>query len=645
MFHHQTQIVLTLLTLLTACWASAPKTHELYYNVEYTTANPDGVFSRQVISFNGTWPLPTLEFDVGDRVILHLHNGLDDGSTTSLHFHGLKMKGVNHMDGPVGVTQCPISPGDTMVYDFILQHAGTYWYHSHSGSQYSDGLRGVLVVHDKEQEKNYNYDEELVWSVSDWYHLSSSELVARQLTRYNPTGAEPVPQNMLFNDSRNVTMNIDYDTTYLIRIANVGIMVSQFLSIPGYEFEIIEVDGVYTKPQKADMIYLTVGQRMSILLKTRSKDAKVKKNIAIITSFDISMLDVLPSDLQYSEITYLQYDEKLPNPPMPKWVDDQDSFEPFDDTTLVPFVPRPILPDPDHRIELVLHMENLGDGVNYAFFNQHTYVAPKVPTLLTALSAPDDLKNDARIYGSNTNSFVLSAGEIVEIVINNEDDNKHPMHLHGHQFQIIERSPAYEDPVHYNPDDNTKKPEFPAMRDTVLVEGNGYLVLRFAANNPGVWFFHCHLDFHLEQGLAITLIEAPDMIDIKLPENQVNICKNSNVPHEGNAAGNTKNFLDLHGEYKQPEPLPDGFTLKGYIALAVCTVIALYGLYTIFEFGVRDIRATEIEKIIKEKKVTARYIEILEQLKMETNESDPKYLEYEGLLEQVVIINDKLSQL
>ncbi|GAV29731.1 hypothetical protein PMKS-003233 [Pichia membranifaciens] len=637
--------VVWLSTFGAAAGAAAAVTHEFYYKVQYVLANPDGVHEKEVISFNGTWPLPTIEVNKGDRVKLHLINGLED-STTSLHFHGLFMKGVGYMDGPVGVTQCPISPGGSMLYDFKVEQSGTYWYHSHSGSQYSDGFRGLFIIHDEEQEAKYTFDKQLSWSVSDWYHLPSAELVKKQLTRYNPTGAEPIPQNLLFNDSRNVTIGIDYDTTYLIRIANIGIMVSQFFSIPGYEFEIVEVDGVYTEQKKAKLAYLTVGQRMSILLKTKSK-SDAKSNVIIVTSMDRSMLDTVPVDLELNSINYLVYDESIPMPELPSWIDDQDSFEPINDLDLVPSSHTPLLAEPDHRISLLLHMENLGDGVNYAFLNNYTYVAPKVPTLLTALSAPDSLINDARIYGSNTNSFVLKKDETVEIVINNEDDNKHPMHLHGHQFQIIARSKDFEEPVHYDPDKQDSFAEFPIMRDTVYVEGNGYLVIRFVADNPGVWFFHCHLDFHLEQGLAVTLVEAPDYLDKYIPDDHLQTCERSNMPTKGNAAGNDQDFLNLHGEYVQPAPLPAGFTPKGYVALFTCTAAALYGIWSIYVFGMNDISVTEAGKIDNEKRVMQKYIEILERLKMKSVESrsaEPS-AEIEKMLKQVIALNDKLSQL
>lgn len=633
-----------LVLLITPIFA---KLQEFYFNVEYTIANPDGVFPKKVISFNGTWPLPTIEINKGDQVKLHLINGLPDAST-SLHFHGLKMKGLNHMDGPVGVTQCPINPGLSFTYDFTVQQSGTFWYHSHSGSQYSDGLRGLFVVHDVEKESNYKFDHQLSWSISDWYHLQSKELIQHQLTRYNPTGGEPIPQNILFNDSRNVTIPIEYDTTYLIRIANIGLMVSQFFSIPGYEFEIIEVDGTYTKPVKTKMAYLTVGQRISILLKTKSKQDDVNSNILILTSLESSILDSVPDDLELNSLNYLIYDDALPLPELPEWANDQNSFSDrlVDEMNLVPFVPKPLLPEPDHRIELTLHMDILGDGINYAFFNNFTYVAPKTPTLLTAIGAPKDLVKDSRIYGSNTNSFILNSDDIIEIVINNEDNNKHPMHMHGHVFQVLKRSESFEDPVHYDPNDDTETfPEFPLVRDTVHVEGNGYLVLRFKADNPGVWFFHCHLDFHLEQGLAITLIEAPDLIDVTLPEDQINNCIAAGMPVKANAAGNSKDFLNLDGETLQPKPLPLGFTWEGYVALFVCTLTAFYGLWTIYVFGMRDVLISEHDKIVNERKVTSKYIEILGNLRDNNVGNEILYNEYDSLLKQVVVINSKLSHL
>lgn len=126
-----------------------------------------------------------------------------------------------------------------------------------------------------------------------------------------------------------------------------------------------------------------------------------------------------------------------------------------------------------------------------AFFNDVTYVEPKVPTLYTVLSTGNNA-TDSRIYGSNTNSFILAKDEVVEIILNNNDPGKHPFHLHGHAFQAIVRSE--EEAGAYVA--NETFPQTPMRRDTILVRPNGNIVLRFKADNPGVWLFHCHIEWY-----------------------------------------------------------------------------------------------------------------------------------------------------
>ena len=87
------------------------------------------------------------------------------------------------------------------------------------------------------------------------------------------------------------------------------------------------------------------------------------------------------------------------------------------------------------------------------------------------------------VYGDYTNSYVLEKGDVVEIVLNNDDAGKHPFHLHGHNFQAVYRGP--EDDGHYNPANMTDFPAMPMRRDTLMVRPNGNFVIRFVADNPG----------------------------------------------------------------------------------------------------------------------------------------------------------------
>lgn len=150
-----------------------------------------------------------------------------------------------------------------------------------------------------------------------------------------------------------------------------------------------------------------------------------------------------------------------------------------------------LLPAADHTITLNVTMNNLIDGANYAFFNDITYVRPKVPTLYTALTT-GEFADDAAVYGVNAHAFVLEHMAIVDIVLNNMDPGKHPFHLHGHNFQTIHRSA--EEAGSYDPSaPNPTPPRIPMRRDVVLAPPNGNVVIRFRADNPGIWLYHCHL--------------------------------------------------------------------------------------------------------------------------------------------------------
>ena len=84
----------------------------------------------------------------------------------------------------------------------------------------------------------------------------------------------------------------------------------------------------------------------------------------------------------------------------------------------------------------------------------------------------------------------IANGERVELIMVNQTGMPHPMHLHGHEFQVVEI-------------DGKRFPG--AVRDTVLVPPGRRVVIAFDANNPGLWAFHCHLLYHLDAGMFTTL--------------------------------------------------------------------------------------------------------------------------------------------
>ncbi|OAA59567.1 ferrooxidoreductase [Niveomyces insectorum RCEF 264] len=586
----------------TALPAALAKTVTYNFTVSWVTANPDGLQERQVIGINDAWPLPVIEVDKGDRLVVHMHNALGDKST-SIHFHGMFQNGTNEMDGASMVTQCPIPPGSSFTYNFTVNQNGTYWYHCHTDYCYPDGYRQALIVHDSEAPFANSFAKEFTITLSDWYHDLMTDLSRQFMSVFNPTGAEPIPDAFLFNDAQNVSLAVQPNTTYLLRLINTGNFVAQYFYVEGMNVTIVEVDGVYTEPQTADVLYIHIAQRYAVLVTTPPASAGVT-SLQMVTIADADLLDVVPPALQLNQTNWLVLDDSAPRAPAEITVDTSDDLNPFDDLTLVPYDGMPLLPEPDIQVNVTVFMVNLITGANYAELNNITYTPPKVPTLYTALSAgAPELASQDVIYGTYTHPVVLAHNQVVEIVLNNADGGSHPFHLHGHNFQVIDRAPPLGpdfndfvdlDPVYYDPDNHTAFPAVPIRRDVIVLPPNGYVVMRFVADNPGIWLFHCHIDWHLASGLAMTFVEAPELLATgdyaSIPDDHYAACDAASVPAAGNAAGNTHNFLDLAGQPVQPADLPGGFTARGRVAMAFSILSALLGIVSLVVYGLADLK-------------------------------------------------------
>ncbi|CAK7222757.1 hypothetical protein SBRCBS47491_004968 [Sporothrix bragantina] len=585
---------------------------EYDFNITWVLHNPDGLQLRPIIGINDYWPPPIIRATVGDRLVVHVHNQLGNQST-SLHFHGLFLENATHMDGAVQVSQCAIPPGSSMTYNFTINQSGTYWYHSHISGQYPDGLRAPLLVHDPNPP--FAYNEELVISLSDWYHDQMPDLLAKFITKSNPTGAEPVPQSVLLNDTTSIDIPVENsrfkDHVYLVHVVNMGAFSGQYLWFEGHNMTVVEIDGVYTQPQTTPMIYLTAGQRYSFLLTGRNDSAIDVSNFPFVASMDTTMFDTVPPGFQYNATGWLVYNVHRPLPQPALLASDAfDANNPLlldDATGLVPQDAMPLLGEPDVVVELNVSMQTRHDGANYAFFNNITYRHPIVPTLYTVLSANasnNDSSNnidggpeDARIYGTYTQTTVIPRrSQVVQLVINNLDAGRHPFHLHGHNFQVVYRSAANAgtfDPV-ANASLLPAATSTPIRRDSLLIYPNGFAVLRFRADNPGVWLFHCHIEWHLSTGLVATFVEAPVELQQQyalssgtstVPDDHFAACAVASVPTAGNAAGNRIDFLDLKGENVPPAALPEGFTAGGIVAFVFSCISGIAGVAVVSWYG------------------------------------------------------------
>jgi iron transport multicopper oxidase len=109
--------LVTSVFLLTSFVAAETRTYD--FSIGWVIRNPDGQKDRPVIGINGEWPIPKIEVDMGDRLVVNVKNDLGNQST-SLHWHGLFQNGTNHMDGVAHGTQCEIAPGATFTYNFTV---------------------------------------------------------------------------------------------------------------------------------------------------------------------------------------------------------------------------------------------------------------------------------------------------------------------------------------------------------------------------------------------------------------------------------------------------------------------------------------------------------------------------------------------
>ena len=108
-------------------------------------------------------------------------------------------------------------------------------------------------------------------------------LVKSFISVTNPTGAEPVPQAALMNDTQNLTSLVEPGKTYMFRIINMAAFAGQYLWFEGHSMQVVEVDGIYTDAAEADMLYLAAAQRYSVLIKTRNDTST---NYAFVGSMD-----------------------------------------------------------------------------------------------------------------------------------------------------------------------------------------------------------------------------------------------------------------------------------------------------------------------------------------------------------------------
>ncbi|CAG8948828.1 hypothetical protein HYFRA_00001951 [Hymenoscyphus fraxineus] len=537
-----------------------PKTIKHVWAITKGLRSPDGV-EKSVYLINGQFPGPLIEARSGDELIIEVRNGVRDEGV-AIHWHGLWMKGVslslhffqvlilkifkgaNEMDGVVGLTQCPIKTSKSFTYKFKIDddQAGTYWYHAHSELQRADGMYGSLVIHKPatsgiSEKKEYGYDDDINLLIGDWYHRPSHEVQdyfkdfsnagnevsnpSRKLERNIADYGKPAPDSLVingkgyFNCSMAVParpvrckhvaipqLNLREGKTRL-RIVNTGAMVGYTISLIGYTMTVIQVDGgspVSDAPNALSIGILYPGERMDILIEPSSTFNSQTAALRI---------ELDPENLQFpnfalTETQSFPITTNLTSPP-PTPLNPTPTPTPLFNLPTATGPPLNLPKSANENLLLYTKIEILGEYNNApkGFINQTTWSQPHSRPLITVNRSE---------WGDVFIPFVKTGREQwVDIVLNNFDDKGHPFHLHGtpfhhlttHSFGLGGYAESY-NPFGALP---TPAPSLntanPVRKDTVFVPSMGYVVLRVKVDNPGLWFFHCHVLWHQDVGMAM----------------------------------------------------------------------------------------------------------------------------------------------
>ncbi|XP_057788278.1 laccase-11-like [Salvia miltiorrhiza] len=510
--------------------------------------------AKPIVTVNGMYPGPTIYVREGDRVQINVTNHAQ--YNMSIHWHGLKQYRNGWADGPAYVTQCPVQTGQSYTYDFnVTGQRGTLWWHAHI-LWLRATVHGAIVIMPKDG-TSYPFPQpyqEHNLILGEWWNDDVEEVVKQgnklglppTMSDAHTINGKPGP---LFpcSEKYNYAMEVEPGKTYLLRIINAALNDELFFAVAGHNMTVVEIDAVYTKPFSTDAILIAPGQTTNVLVRTNrapgryfmaarpfmdapiAVDNRTATAILQYKGVASTITPALPHlPLQNDTAFALTYDGKLRSLNSPRF-------------------PANVPLEVDRHL-----FYTIGLGVDpcpaclngtklVASLNNITFVMPQVALLQAHYSGlkgvyttdfPDRPPTPFNYTGAPLTANLRTAGEgrrprlskvafntSVELVL--QDTNllsveSHPFHLHGYNFFVVGTGvgnfdPA-RDPARFNLVD-------PPERNTVGVPTGGWTAIRFRADNPGVWFMHCHLEVHTGWGLktAFVVEDGPDQDHAVLP--------------------------------------------------------------------------------------------------------------------------------
>ena len=402
-----------------------------------------------------------LTLDEDDTFDVRVENTLK--VTSGLHWHGLnppwQQDGVPYISGP------PIAAGQSATYKFPAVPVGTRWMHSHFGLQEQNLLAAPLIV--REAEAIRSGRQEVVVLLEDFSWAKPETLLDR--LRQPPSGGM-ASSGMAMGGMKMSTPDyndIDYDA-YLandrtladpqvvdverageirLRLINGSASSNFTIDLGAYEGTLLTVDGNPVEPLKASLFPLAVAQRADILVRLLG-DGQAVPVLARGEGRALQAGIVLrPPGAAVTKIS-VEGDVAGPAVGLKQEV-----------------LLRAVRPLPARRIDRSVPVGLAGSMMGYTW------------------SMP--------VHGMIGAPVTIARGERVELVMENETMMAHPMHLHGHSFQVTEI--------------NDRKLAG-AVRDSILVPPHATVKVVFDADNPGIWAYHCHNLYHMAAGMFTTVV-------------------------------------------------------------------------------------------------------------------------------------------
>jgi FtsP/CotA-like multicopper oxidase with cupredoxin domain len=411
---------------------------------------------------NGT---PGLVTKVGQRFRIRLENQLD--VPTLIHWHGLTPPWQE--DGVPGIAAPPVPPGGSADYDFPLNFGGTFFMHSHEGLQEQLLLAAPLIIHD---DRDRPGDQDVVVMLADFSFTPPEQIFEglRWGEGMSAMGGMKMPGGMAMGGTSAAPdlNDVKYDAflandrtladpevirvepggTVLLRVINSSSMSSYHVDLGTLSGELIAVDGFRVQPVTAKRFPITVAQRLDIRLTVPRIPAS--HPILAVLEGERSQTGVI---LKAGRAAVTRVAAQAPMASPALTLDLERRLRAAE-----PIAPRKA--DRMHQLNLTGEMAGYVWSINGVVWNKD------VPPL------------------------AVTKGQRVELLFDNRTPMPHPMHLHGHTFQVVEINGE----------------RFAgARRDTVLVTPGARVVVAFNADNPGWWALHCHLLYHMDAGMFTTV--------------------------------------------------------------------------------------------------------------------------------------------